>query len=237
MSENNRFHNFNNENETYDSSNENSIDYGDYDISFVSLASDFEEPKDINTFFKKTEKLIFHNKINSFRQKIEKNTTKTIPKPFLEEEKKEDDVNISTFLKWKQPTSSFSNTSFAHDDDEFPSLMNSFTKKKNTIINEEEEEKKPEEPPKKNNTTTQHHQQKIVFCKSFLNKTPCSYGERCRYAHSYEELNLRNCVFGKKCKLVHFNDSTKNYINKKNGTKCLYLHPNETKNDFLTRMK
>ena len=54
-------------------------------------------------------------------------------------------------------------------------------------------------------------------CDSFKTGRPCRHGDRCRYAHSLEELSPRQCMFGTKCRKIH--TST--------GNICECSHPKE----------
>ena len=54
-------------------------------------------------------------------------------------------------------------------------------------------------------------------CESFKSGKQCRHGERCRYAHSLEELSPRRCVFGSQCRKIH--TST--------GNVCECSHPKE----------
>ena len=68
-------------------------------------------------------------------------------------------------------------------------------------------------------------------CESFKSGKQCRHGERCRYAHSLEELSPRRCVFGSQCRKIH--TST--------GNVCECSHPKEdgtfeTPEDVAIRM-
>jgi hypothetical protein len=68
-------------------------------------------------------------------------------------------------------------------------------------------------------------------CESFKSGKQCRHGERCRYAHSLEELAPRRCVFGTQCRKIH--TST--------GNVCECSHPKEdgtfeTPEDVAIRM-
>ena len=41
--------------------------------------------------------------------------------------------------------------------------------------------------------------QKTCMCKSVGKKFPCKYGDRCRFAHTIDELKVPRCIFGKGC--------------------------------------
>ena len=54
-------------------------------------------------------------------------------------------------------------------------------------------------------------------CESFKTGKQCRHGERCRYAHSLEELVPRKCAFGHECRKIHA----------KTGNVCECSHPKE----------
>ena len=54
-------------------------------------------------------------------------------------------------------------------------------------------------------------------CDSFKTGKECRHGERCRYAHSLEELAPRRCAFGTECRKIHA----------KTGNVCECSHPKE----------
>jgi hypothetical protein len=54
-------------------------------------------------------------------------------------------------------------------------------------------------------------------CESFKSGEQCRHGERCRFAHSLEELTPRSCAFGHECRKIHA----------KTGNVCEYSHPQE----------
>ena len=65
----------------------------------------------------------------------------------------------------------------------------------------------------------------------------CKFKETCSYAHSLEELNLKNCQYGSKCKLVSRNADNGQFINTNSKKKCGFIHPNESKDMFVARQK
>ena len=73
---------------------------------------------------------------------------------------------------------------------------------------------------------------KTQICRSVSQKIKCPYGEKCKYAHKINELNVKDCGFGNNCKLVKY--INKQYVN--NSTKpCCYKHPSETNENLYTR--
>ena len=62
----------------------------------------------------------------------------------------------------------------------------------------------------------------------------CKRGQKCRFAHSKEELIVSNCVFGKSCRFVKQEQNGFSNISK---TKiCLHKHPEESMNNFYERV-
>ena len=68
---------------------------------------------------------------------------------------------------------------------------------------------------------------------------PCTYGDKCTrevctFAHSLEELQIKECMYGYRCNRIH---GTKNYNTGILDTtnKCYYIHPNENKMEYYVR--
>ena len=62
----------------------------------------------------------------------------------------------------------------------------------------------------------------------------CGRGQKCRFAHSKDELIISNCVFGNSCRFVKKEQNGFTNISK---TKiCLHKHPNENMDDFYKRI-
>lgn len=75
------------------------------------------------------------------------------------------------------------------------------------------------------------------LCVSFMKKTKCFHGEKCRYAHSLSD--LKECFFNKRClkvKYVKTNPDGTFEIENRNGEKCNFKHSNETLTSFLGRI-
>jgi hypothetical protein len=79
-----------------------------------------------------------------------------------------------------------------------------------------------------------HSCERTRICNSVVENRKCPHGEKCRFAHSLEELNLVPCRFGDKCKLVCFEDSYKNVS--KTTRVCKFSHPEETKINYAERV-
>jgi len=75
---------------------------------------------------------------------------------------------------------------------------------------------------------------KTQICRSVSQKIKCPYGEKCKYAHKINELNIKDCGFGLNCKLVkYFNNK---YVNTNTMKSCCYKHPSETNENLYTRI-
>ena len=77
------------------------------------------------------------------------------------------------------------------------------------------------------------NQQKLIkniICKKL---TTCKYGEQCIFAHTISEFKQPNvCKYGMRCKKIYFNNNKYKNVNE---TICLYVHPNETRNNYTQR--
>jgi hypothetical protein len=63
-----------------------------------------------------------------------------------------------------------------------------------------------------------NNKQYTMFCNNFFAKMECT-NDKCTYAHSVEQLRRRICNKGIGCK----------------NKKCIFKHPNQSDEDFLTR--
>lgn len=70
------------------------------------------------------------------------------------------------------------------------------------------------------------------MCLSVLNGTTCRHGDKCRFAHSEEELTIGECFFGSRCKHVYYNKGE--YMSIK-GKQCQHKHPAETDSNYYNR--
>lgn len=74
------------------------------------------------------------------------------------------------------------------------------------------------------------------MCRSVENQTECPYGERCNFAHSFDQLRIPECRFGSACRNVTLCE--KQNIYKNTGTRtCKYLHADETKENYYKRVE
>ena len=83
-----------------------------------------------------------------------------------------------------------------------------------------------EEAPKdvKNNKTK--------MCDSISSGTPCRHSEKCRYAHSVNELNIQECQHGENCLFVCNRNGT--FYNSQ-GKFCKFIHPCESRENYFVR--
>ena len=61
---------------------------------------------------------------------------------------------------------------------------------------------------------------KTRMCDSVVKGGKCRHGDKCRFAHNLDELNISSCLFGDNCRFQK---------------KCSHKHPQESKDEFLTR--
>jgi hypothetical protein len=70
------------------------------------------------------------------------------------------------------------------------------------------------------------------MCVSYTDGIKCLKGDECTYAHTVDELRATKCNFGENCHNVSKNSDL--YLNK--GEKvCVFLHPDETLDNFYNR--
>jgi hypothetical protein len=73
---------------------------------------------------------------------------------------------------------------------------------------------------------------KTRMCNSLDTNEVCRHGEECRFAHSLEELVIRDCHFKDKCRFVKIKSGK--LVNEGSNT-CRNKHPQESKDDFIKR--
>jgi len=198
--------------------------------------------------FIKKQKL--HSLFNQKSRKPEITIISSVKKTdIIEKEEKNDDEEkkneITPFLTWGSNKKSTFVPSFNKKfDTDFPILsLSSFKSKKEikpiqNIIPEEQndpiitDEKWIDISEKKKNTKKNVENSKTRLCNSIMNGMNCVYGEKCQFAHSSSDLNILECAFGNNCKLIICeNNQYKNHQDKV----CSFLHPNETKDNFIIR--
>ena len=74
---------------------------------------------------------------------------------------------------------------------------------------------------------------KTKMCDSFSSGHPCRHGEKCRYAHSTDELVILECQHGEKCLFVCTN--SKGVFHNSNGKFCKFIHPTESRENYFAR--
>ena len=72
---------------------------------------------------------------------------------------------------------------------------------------------------------------KTRMCNS-VGKGKCRHGDKCRFAHSLDELKISTCFFGAKCRFVH---TVEGKLVNKGGKKCDHKHPQESDDEFMAR--
>lgn len=73
---------------------------------------------------------------------------------------------------------------------------------------------------------------KTRMCNSVDTNQVCRHGEECRFAHSLEELVIRDCHFNDKCRFVKIKSGK--LVNDGSNT-CRNRHPQESQDDFIKR--
>lgn len=74
---------------------------------------------------------------------------------------------------------------------------------------------------------------KTKLCNSVSEGKVCPYKEKCRFAHSVDELVIKECLFGERCIYVF---KKNNVWNNKPGKKiCFHRHTEETNDNYLIR--
>jgi hypothetical protein len=74
------------------------------------------------------------------------------------------------------------------------------------------------------------------MCKSFEQGNICSYGTRCQFAHSFEQLSCRDCSFGDRCCFIHVSTSGRVSNQYEADRICSFKHPSESKEQFFQRI-
>ena len=74
---------------------------------------------------------------------------------------------------------------------------------------------------------------KTKLCWSVLKGTHCPHGDKCQFAHSKDELRTSPCLFGERCRFVRFSGNM--YENSTCERTCQYLHPHESRENYMHR--
>lgn len=72
---------------------------------------------------------------------------------------------------------------------------------------------------------------KTSMCK---NIEGCRYGDKCHYAHSPEELRIRECSFGERCRHIYVRDGVATNHHRAQKI-CQFKHPSETNAQCVER--
>jgi hypothetical protein len=76
--------------------------------------------------------------------------------------------------------------------------------------------------------------EKSRMCKSVDMNEKCQYDDKCRFAHSLDELKISNCLFDQRCHFVRISNGE--LVNVDNTKKiCSHKHSHETFETFLQR--
>ena len=83
-------------------------------------------------------------------------------------------------------------------------------------------------------TPTINNNTKRMFCRSVLDNTPCTYGDKCNFAHTQEEITPQSCGYGDTC--VHIVTGQTGAFNRDRGKICQRIHPCENINTYCIRI-
>ena len=73
------------------------------------------------------------------------------------------------------------------------------------------------------------------MCMSVTKGVPCRHGDRCRFAHSQEELQIAKCFFGCNCRFVRQTNQGW-WVNAGGDKKCTFIHEGESKENYVKRV-
>jgi hypothetical protein len=73
---------------------------------------------------------------------------------------------------------------------------------------------------------------KTRMCDSVSSGHPCRHGEKCRFAHTINELVISSCQHGEKCLFVC---NRKGIFYNSNGKFCKFIHPCESRENYFAR--
>lgn len=76
---------------------------------------------------------------------------------------------------------------------------------------------------------------KTKMCRSTETGEACPHGDRCRFAHTLEELRISECFFGDRCRFVRRHRNQDGIYFNNAGKFCNHLHPGETRECFFKR--
>jgi hypothetical protein len=140
------------------------------------------------------------------------------------------ELNVDRFLTWTRPQSTTVTT---------PATL-SFA---NIIADQQTDDTWQSATKKKLKSHSDKTPKKQELCRSLGNiQCKCKY-KVCNYAHSIDELYIKDCKHGRECRSIVYNYTTRVYTNKTNKTndkykirKCSHIHPSETLENLEARL-
>ena len=76
---------------------------------------------------------------------------------------------------------------------------------------------------------------KTRMCRSTETGEKCPHGDRCRFAHTVEELRISECFFGDRCRFVRRHRTQEGVYFNNSGKFCNHLHPGESRECYYKR--
>ena len=143
------------------------------------------------------------------------------------------ELNVDRFLTWTRPQST-TVTATTHTPLSFESI----------IADQQTDDTWQSATKKKLKSQSDKTPKKQELCRS-LGSSECKY-KVCNYAHSIDELYIKDCKHGRECRSIVYNYTTRVYTNKTNKTnkpsdkykirKCSHIHPSETLENLEARL-
>jgi hypothetical protein len=118
---------------------------------------------------------------------------------------------------------------------EFPSLSEASTDKKRktkNVLIVPLKTYKDELREKYTKTYSETENHKTRMCNSLDKNVPCWHGENCRFAHSLEELVIRDCRFKDRCQFIKIK---KDKLLNDGSKTCCNKHPQESRDEVIKR--
>lgn len=103
----------------------------------------------------------------------------------------------------------------------------------NTVISSEQNTRENALNILSNKETLNKELAKTKLCNSVSEGKTCPYKEKCRFAHTVDELVIKECLFGERCIYVFRKNSIWN--NKAGKKVCFHRHTNESNDNYLIR--
>ena len=140
------------------------------------------------------------------------------------------ELNVDRFLTWTRPQST-TVTATTHTPLSFESI----------IADQQTDDTWQSATKKKLKSQSDKTPKKQELCRS-LGSSECKY-KVCNYAHSIDELYIKDCKHGRECRSIVYNYTTRVYTNKTNKPsdkykirKCSHIHPSETLENLEARL-